>query len=281
MGNYIIDKALNNNVLVATYYGDEVILIGKGIGFGKKSGEVIDTDQIEKVYELKTFQDQQRYRTLMDIGDDDVMKVVIEVVDEIKDLIEEDVSDNLLLSLTDHIIFAIKRLEDQIFISNPFSNETEALYPREYSAAYIAVNMLNERLQVQLPESEVGFIALHIHSSISSQSIRDMNLMAEVITRAVRIIEHDLKIQVDKNSIIYTRFVRHISFAVQRVIANDSAPEQRNLENLLKVQYPVCYNVAIKIVKMMQTLLNKPVYESELVYLTMHIQQFNTEATDV
>lgn len=185
----------------------------------------------------------------MDIGDDDVMKVVIEVVDEIKDLIEEDVSDNLLLSLTDHIIFAIKRLDDQIFISNPFSNETEALYPREYSAAYIAVNMLNERLQVQLPESEVGFIALHIHSSISSQSIRDMNLMAEVITRAVRIIEHDLKIQVDKNSIIYSRFVRHISFAVQRVIANDSAPEQRNLENLLKVQYPVCYNVAIKIVK--------------------------------
>lgn len=35
MGNYIIDKTLNNNVLVATYYGDEVILIGKGIGFGK------------------------------------------------------------------------------------------------------------------------------------------------------------------------------------------------------------------------------------------------------
>ncbi|GGB06313.1 transcription antiterminator [Macrococcus hajekii] len=281
MGNYFIEKSLNNNVLVATYHGDEVILVGKGIGFNKKVGDIIDTDSVEKVYELKTFQDQQRYKTLMDIADDEVIKVVIEVVDKIKDMIEEEVSDTLLLSLTDHIIFAIKRMEDNILISNPFSNETEALYPREYSVASTAVNMLNERLNVYLPESEVGFIALHIHSSISRQSIHDMNLMTEVVAKAVQIIEHDLKIEVDKNSIIYARFVRHISFAVQRVMANDVAPEQRNLENLLKAHYPVCYNVAIKIVKMMQTLLNKPVYESELVYLTMHIQQFNTEALDV
>ncbi|TDM04191.1 glucose PTS transporter transcription antiterminator GlcT [Macrococcus carouselicus] len=281
MGSYRVEKSLNNNVLIATYHGDEVILIGKGIGFSKKNGDIIDTDEVEKVYELKTFQDQQRYRTLMDIGDDEVMKVILEVVDKIRDLIDEEVSDTLLLSLTDHILFAIKRYEDNIFISNPFSNETEALYPREYSAAYIAVSMLNKQLNIKLPETEVGFIALHIHSSISKQSIRDMNLMTEVVSKAIQIIEYDLKIQVDKNSIIYTRFVRHISFAVQRVIANDSAPEQRNLENLLKVQYPICYNVAIKIVKMMQSLLNKPVYESELVYLTMHIQQFNTEASDV
>ncbi|UTI85013.1 hypothetical protein NIT60_13565 [Mammaliicoccus sciuri] len=35
MGKYIIEKALNNNVLVANYYDKEVILVGKGIGFGK------------------------------------------------------------------------------------------------------------------------------------------------------------------------------------------------------------------------------------------------------
>nr|WP_269800713.1 hypothetical protein [Macrococcus caseolyticus] len=32
---------------------------------------------------------------------------------------------------------------------------------------------------------------------------------------------------------------------------------------------------------MMQTYLNKPVYDSELVYLTMHIQAFNTEVDNV
>ncbi|MCY1025127.1 PRD domain-containing protein, partial [Mammaliicoccus sciuri] len=38
---------------------------------------------------------------------------------------------------------------------------------------------------------------------------------------------------------------------------------------------PLCYNISVKIVKMMQTQLKKPVYQSELAYLTMHIQHFN------
>ncbi len=42
-------KSLNNNVLIVEHqsYG-EVVLIGKGIGFGKKPGDVIEEDNIEK-----------------------------------------------------------------------------------------------------------------------------------------------------------------------------------------------------------------------------------------
>ena len=37
MKKYLIKKALNNNVLIATdVSGNEVVLIGRGIGFGKK-----------------------------------------------------------------------------------------------------------------------------------------------------------------------------------------------------------------------------------------------------
>ncbi len=281
MGEYIIEKALNNNVLIANYYDEEVILIGKGIGFGKKQGQLIETDKIEKIYELKGYHEQERYKTLIEMTDDRVIKTVIEIVDTIKERAYGEVSDSILLSLTDHIIFALKRLEDGIVISNPFIKETEALYPQEFDIASKAVDMLNEKLDVHFPHTEIGFIALHIHSSINNHTMREMNMMTEVIAKAVQIIEHDLKIQVDKDSLIYARFVRHISFAVQRVMVNDRAPEQRNLEKLLKLQYPACYNIAVKIVKMMQQQLNRPVYESELVYLTMHIQQFNTEVEDV
>ncbi|KAA1040281.1 glucose PTS transporter transcription antiterminator GlcT [Macrococcus equipercicus] len=281
MGEYIIEKALNNNVLIANYYGEEVVLIGKGISFGKKQGQRIEADKIEKIYELRGYHEQERYKTLLGMTNDRVIKTVIEVVDTIKEMAYGEVNDSILLSLTDHIIFALKRLEDGIVIANPFLKETEALYPKEFDIATKVVDMLNDKLRVYFPDTEKGFIALHIHSSINNHTMREMNMMTEVVARAVQIIEHDLKIQVDKDSLVYARFVRHISFAVQRVMINDRPPEQRNLEKLLKLQYPACYNIAVKIVKMMQQQLNKPVYESELVYLTMHIQQFNTEVEDV
>ena len=50
--------------------------------------------------------------------------------------------------------------------------------------------------------------------------------------------------------------------------------QQEHFDSLLKAQYPVCYNIAVKIVKMIQNKLQRKVYESEVVYLTMHIQHF-------
>ena len=40
MGEYIVTKTLNNNVVVCTNNDQEVILIGKGIGFNKKRNGV-------------------------------------------------------------------------------------------------------------------------------------------------------------------------------------------------------------------------------------------------
>lgn len=284
MGQYIVDKVLNNNVLIALKNNKEIVLIGKGIGFNKKAGHTIseqDLNKIEKMFELKTEQEQERYKDLMSLTDDHVIATVIEIVEFIDRRTDGQMDDKIIVSLTDHIIFALKRYKDGIFVANPFLKETEALYQREFLIAEQVVQMLNDRLQVNFPRTEVGFIALHIHSSVNNHSLRDMNMMAEVITKAIHMIEQDLKVNIDKDSIAYSRFVRHISFAVQRVMTDERMPEQKKLENLLKVQYPMCYNTAVKIVKMMQTHLNKPVYESELVYLTMHIQAFNTEVDNV
>lgn len=284
MEQYIIDKVLNNNVLIALKDSREVVLIGKGIGFGKKSGQFItagEINRIEKIFELKTEQEQSRYKDLMALTDEEVISVVIEIVEYIDQQTTGEMDDKIILSLTDHIIFALKRYKDGIFIANPFLKETETLYQKEFLIAEHVVQMLNEKLNVRFPRTEIGFIALHIHSSVNHHSLHEMNLIAEVITKALHILEQDLKITIDKEKVAYTRFVRHISFAIQRVMADERMPEQKNLEMLLKAQYPLCYNTAVKIVKMMQSHLNKPVYESELVYLTMHIQAFNTEVDNV
>ena len=60
MGEYIVTKTLNNNVVVCTNNDQEVILIGKGIGFNKKGMVLNDqTNTIEKIYKLES--EQQKH----------------------------------------------------------------------------------------------------------------------------------------------------------------------------------------------------------------------------
>lgn len=50
MDNIIIEKVINNNIISAyEKSGAEVIVMGRGIGFKKKQGEVVPADQISKI----------------------------------------------------------------------------------------------------------------------------------------------------------------------------------------------------------------------------------------
>ena len=120
MSKYEITKTLNNNVIICTSNNQEVVLIGKGIGFNKKVGMIIHDDaSIEKVYKLEQQQQQEHYKTLVELGEDHVVQAVIESVNIIAEsgMITDD--KNLIVALTDHIIYAYKRLKQNQMISNP------------------------------------------------------------------------------------------------------------------------------------------------------------------
>ncbi|EPZ37625.1 transcriptional antiterminator [Anoxybacillus ayderensis] len=61
--SFRIEKILNNNVLIASHPTyDEVVLIGKGIGFGKKKGDVIEQKDVEKWFILKNEREQYKLK---------------------------------------------------------------------------------------------------------------------------------------------------------------------------------------------------------------------------
>lgn len=48
-----VDRIYNNNVIqVQSEQGQEIIVMGRGIGFQKKVGDAIDTSLIEKTFVL-------------------------------------------------------------------------------------------------------------------------------------------------------------------------------------------------------------------------------------
>lgn len=269
-----VKKILNNNVLIAKHssYG-EVVVIGKGIGFNRKSGESIDTASIEKLFVLKNEKEQEDYIKLLSSVDNDVHEVIISAINLIKNKVNAPLNEHIHVALTDHLMFTFNRVSNGMDMKNPFLVETRTLYPVEYGIAQEVVQFIAEKTGICLPEGEIGFIALHIHSSIKNRNIGEINQDSQLVTKLIKMIEQQLKMEIDKDSIDYTRLVRHLRYTIVRVKTGEIVEEQEKLSFLLKEEYPVCYNLAWKLIKIMQQALSRPVYDSEAVYLTMHLQR--------
>ncbi|AYU55171.1 glucose PTS transporter transcription antiterminator GlcT [Staphylococcus debuckii] len=279
MSNYVIEKTLNNNVIICTDENHhEVVLIGRGIGFNKKGGmKLSDSALIDKVYKLEQKKEQDHYKALVEIADDKVLQTIIEAMDIITHADHSVADEDLMVALTDHIIFAYKRIKQQQFIKNPFLIETKQLYSESYAIAERVIEHLNRLLDIDFPEDEIGFIALHIASSKDDLSLHEVRLTNEIINKSVLIMEHDLKCRIDTASIQYQRFIRHIQFLIRRLQKGEVIQVKDEFGNMLKAHYPLCYNIAVKIIKMMQQHLDVDVYEAELIYLTLHIYHFTQQ----
>ncbi|MBI0581045.1 transcription antiterminator [Neobacillus cucumis] len=274
MAKLLIDKVLNNNVLIAKHPSyEEVVLIGKGIGFNRKQGNFIETDTVEKLFVLKNEKEQESYIKLLPFIDNDFLEVIISAIDLIKQRTNSQLNEHIHVALTDHLMFAITRASQGMEMSNPFLVETKALYRHEYEVAAEVVRYIREKTGINLPDGEIGFIALHIHSAITNKNLSDVNRHSQLISRLVEMVEEQLDIEIDKESIDYMRLVRHLRFAIERVQKGERVEEPEKIASLLKEEYPVCYNLSWKLIKVMQQTLRLTVYDAEAVYLTMHLQR--------
>ncbi|PWW17603.1 BglG family transcriptional antiterminator [Cytobacillus oceanisediminis] len=274
MGEYKVKKVLNNNVLIGSHESfGEVVLIGKGIGFNQKPGQPIDSALVEKLFVLKNEKEQENYIKLMPFVDNELLEVIISSIELIKQRSSSVLNEHIHVALTDHLMFAITRLKKGMEMKNPFLIETKALYPFEYEVAQEVVGHIGQRTGIYLPEGEVGFIALHVHSAVMNRNLSEVNQHSQLVTHLVNMIEDQLDIKIDKDSIDYMRLVRHIRFTIERVNKGEQVEEPEKITSLLKEEYPVCYNLSWKLIKVMQQTLKKPVYNAEAVYLTMHLQR--------
>ncbi|MNH74346.1 PtsGHI operon antiterminator [compost metagenome] len=274
MSSLEVAKVLNNNVIIARHpENGEVVVIGKGIGFNRKTGHYIPLQSVEKMFILKNAHEQEQYKQLVPQVDEKLIEAINEVILYISKRCNEPLNEHIHIALTDHISFAIKRAEQNIIIHNPFLFETKEIYPLEYELAEFAIRIINEKMGIDLGEDEIGFIALHIHSAMTNQDITEVKQHSQLISDLVTVIEQQLHINLTRNSLDYSRLLTHLRFAIERVRQGEKVSEPDKLEDLLKQEYPELYSLAWKLTKMMEQRLHKPVYQAEVSYLTMHLHR--------
>ena len=164
--NMLIKQVFNNNVVLVydEFKNREYILTGKGLGFQKKKGMVVDIDKVEKKFISDDTSVKKRLIALTEEIDPYIFDVTSEIIGQIEKFLGEDLYKYIYLSLTDHIAFAIKRFNKGILVRNTFLYEIKRVYKREFEAGKLAVDYLNSKFDIDMPEDEAGFIAIHIVS---------------------------------------------------------------------------------------------------------------------
>ena len=158
-----VTKVINNNIVISeNEEKQELVVMGKGLGFKKKPGDVIDDTKIEKVYLSTQEWNVTKLTQLLSSIPIEHIQAANEIISFAKVSLGKKLSEKLFLTLTDHINYAIERYQNGMEIKNALLWEIKRFYNHEYLIGKEALSIIKNRLAIELPGDEAGFIALHI-----------------------------------------------------------------------------------------------------------------------
>jgi Transcriptional antiterminator len=275
-----IINVYNNNIVSSKKNNQEFILVGNGIGFHKRPGDSLDETRIEKIY---TFENEQRKQlnALLEKTPLIYFKITEVISRKASEILKVELSSQLLISLSDHICYAVKRKKENVSIPNFMLNEIKVLYKKEFKIGLWALKLIEANLKIKFNEDEAGYIAMHIVNATISTSSQDTNIskILRFIRDVIRIVEKTFDITLNENNISYSRFVTHLKFLGQHMFSG-SQDNQENLDHL--------YTFFIKYHEKMEPCIQQICYEikniyhyelliNEQVYLMIHISKLINE----
>ena len=269
----VVCKVFNNNIVLVNSESKEKILFAKGIGFAKKPGEIIKKGTIvDKIFTIEKNENRMNFNNMIEIVESDFLAVCEEGIYEISKEINKELNENIHIALIDHLQFAVKRMKSKEIIENPFLVEIETLYPKEFSLAKMVGNKVSNYCKVEIPDGEIAFIALHIHSAINDGDVSNTLRRNYLGSTIVEHVESRLNIKIDKKSLDYARFLTHIKFALQRILENRHV--DNTLGEIIKNTYKESYLIAEEVADIIGEELKVKVKEDEVTFLTIHIERF-------
>lgn len=272
-----IFKVINNNIVITLDQNNqEIILMGRGLGFKQRPGNNIDENLIEKRFSLSSSDNEESSvsQLLSNISLEDI-RVATQILNYAEDIFNTKVSDSKVIALSYHIHSALERYNFGIELKNNLLWEIKRFYPKEFTVGKEALDIINQQFGIKLPEDKAGFITMHIVEAQMNQTIDDLDGLTQFIQKVIQILKYACHQEIDEHSAYYYRFVTHLRYLAQRIFSNQISVEKTDssMLEIIKLQYPDAYQAAEKVLNFIQSEYNCRLASDELIYLTIHIEK--------
>ncbi len=273
-----IKKVFNNNVvLVVNDLNEELIVMGKGVGYQKFPKDLIDTNKIEKRFIFNNEYSLNELNTLLSRIPLKDVELASEIIKMGEEYLGYKLNDNILITLSDHISYMLKRIDEGLVFKNPLQWEIKQIYPEEYKFSKEAVEYLKLKTKKNIADSEAAFIALHFaNAHLETANMEETVLLTKIIDSILHIVKYNYGIDMNEYSFDYTRFIAHLRCFIQRQFKNESVNVDTSLLEIVKIKYPEDYKCAKKIKIFLEVTYKWDVSENELLYLTLHLNRLSS-----
>lgn len=271
-----VKKVLNHNTLIGIGMDDnrEYLLIGKGIGFGRKISQRMEAPEGSTVYSLHE-QTQRGTAAELVKGMDPVCLEIAEQILKESEKVFGKIDWAILFPMADHIAFAVKRIRNGEQISNPLTGDIRALFHMEYKIAESVSPVLKEKLDAEIDEHEIGYIALHIHSAIEDENVALSMQIARTVRECIQLVENETGMTIDVMSLSYNKLMNHVRYMVARAVKGEKL--KLNMNDYMSEKFPDAFRLASIVCGHLEKYLKRAMDEVEIGYLAMHIQRVSEE----
>ncbi|MGL5069487.1 MAG: BglG family transcription antiterminator LicT [Sarcina sp.] len=273
---YQIEKILNNNVVLASDSKSkkELILMGCGIAFNKKTGDTVRDEYIEKKFPIEDKSIGDKIKMLISKIPNGIFQLAQDIIAKSEQELGIKLDKQIYISLADHLAFAIKRHKSGIVIKNPLLNEIKRVYTKEYKLGIWGLQHIEEKTKITLPQDEIGFIALHIVNASYKYGVQESQVITSIIDDVLNDIVKFFNIILDEDDINYDRLLTHLKFFAKRILEQEKNNNSEvSFLELIKKTYNKSYRCAVKIKRNIKLKYNYEINNDEIVYLSMHIER--------
>ena len=258
-----ISRIYNNNVaLTVNHLGQEAVVIGRGIAFGKRKGQMIDPAAVEQTFVPERGMSGERLSLTLSEIPAEILSIATGLESRVRADGVLELSNSFIIPLADHLHYAVMRAREGVRVDYPLAPEVTLLYPREVEYGRSVIAAVRERLQVQMDPGEAIPLALHlVNAQFATADMSQAFRMTEVFAQVFEIIEASYERTINPDSMSAARFVTHLRYLFVRASRTSTnraedvdEVSQPSLLAALRSDAPRAYACAQKVLLVLQTI---------------------------
>ncbi|MDR2766865.1 MAG: PRD domain-containing protein [Treponema sp.] len=272
-------RKFNNNVILASDSGRDVIVLGKGLGFHCMPGTEVDTALVEKVFVPQETVQMNRFAGALASLPYEYLLLSSKIIDYAKTRLS--LTQSVTIALADHLHFAVQRLAEHLDMQMNMLWDIQHIYPEEFKIGEEALRIIKRELNIDFPRSEAAAIALHlVNAESESGELPNTIRAAALIKKIIGIVEEFFGMALSPESFDSLRFVTHLRNMALRIVNNQkyAAKDDDDLFEILKGKYPGAFACSEAIRSCLKDEWNWDLPKNDHAFLIIHIRRLSESA---